>query len=329
MRYTVVCSVRDEGPFLLEWIVWQRLIGFTDIVIVTNDSTDQSPALLDALAQHGWVTHLVHDVPDGRQITAQKLAAAKALPQVAEADWVMVADVDEFLTIHAGAGRLADLLAVPGRPFLGMSIPWRVFGTSGRLLWEDGLTHRQCRRAAAPLGKLSTWVKSIHRKPNLFARLGEHSPKRLRPRFLENWGKGDLIWVTPAGVEVPGWTPVADSLRMLPEALRGWEVAQVSHYMLRSVESFSLKRGTLSPVAGKDRYTDAYFDRADRNEVEDLTPQRHAAAFDALHAEVMALPGIARLHHQCCADYVARLAAKAGRAAATDARWRHHMARAE
>ena len=28
-------------------------------------------------------------------------------------------------------------------------------------------------------------------------------------------------------------------------------------------------------------------------------------------------------------DNVARLAAKAGRAAATDARWRHHMARAE
>lgn len=326
MRYTVICSVKDEGPFLLEWIVWQRLLGFTDIVVVTNGCTDHSPALLEALAAAGWVVHLVHEVPDGRQITGRKLAAAKGLPQVAGADWVMVADVDEFLVIHAGEGRLPDLLAVPGRPFLGMSIPWRIFGTSGRVQWEDGLTHRQCLRAGVPGGRLSGWVKSIHRHPGWFARLGEHAPKRLRPGRLATWGREGMIWVNPAGQEVPGWTPADDSLRILPEDLRGWEVAQVNHYMLRSVESFSLKRGTPSPVAGKDRYTDSYFDRAEQNAVEDRSALRHAAAFDALHAEAMALPGVRRLHHLCCADYVARLAAKAGRRAETDPRLAHHLA---
>ena len=65
--------------------------------------------------------------------------------------------------------------------------------------------------------------------------------------------------------------------------------------MLRSVESFSLKRGTLSPVAGRDRYTDAYYDKAEQNAVEDLSALRHAAAFDAIHAEAMALPEVRRL----------------------------------
>ena len=328
LRATVVCSVKDEGPFLVEWLCWQRLLGFTDVVVVTNDCTDHSRELLDALARGGWVTHLRHDVPDGRQITARKLAAAKALPQVAKADWVMVADVDEYLVIHRGAGRLSDLLAAPGRPFLGMSIPWRVFGTAGRTAWEDGLWHRQCLRAGLPGGRFDGWVKSIHRKPDWFLRLAEHSPKRLRPRRLAEWGSAGMIWVNPAGQEVTGWRPDEDSLRILPDPLRGWEVAQVNHYMLRSVESFSLKRGTLSPVAGKDRYTDSYFAKAEQNEAEDRSALRHAAEFDALHAQAMALPGVFGLHHLCCADYVRRLAAKAGRAAEDDPRLAHHLARA-
>lgn len=326
MRYAVVCSVKDEGPFLVEWVCWQRMLGFTDVVMVTNDCTDRSPALLDALQAAGWITHLRHDVPDGRQITGRKLAAAKALPQVAGADWVMVADVDEYLCIHAGEGRLADLLAVPGRPFLGMSIPWRVFGTSGRKTWEDGLLHRQCLRAGVEGGRLSGWVKSIHRHPGWFARLGEHSPKKLRPARVAQWGSDGMIWVNPAGVEVEGWTPEGDSLRILPDALRGWGVAQVNHYMLRSEESFSLKRGTLSPVAGMDRYTDAYHAKAEQNAVEDRSALRHAAAFDALHAGAMALPDVRRLHHLCCVDYVRRLAAKAGRVAEEDPRLAHHLA---
>ena len=329
MRYTVVCSVKDEGPFLVEWICWQRMLGFTDIVIVTNACTDHSPQLLDAFAAAGWITHLVHEVPDGKHITGRKLAAAKALPQVNDADWVMVADVDEFLVIHPGAGCLPDLLAQPGRPFLGMSIPWRVFGTSGRKLWEDGLTHRQCLRAGVEGGRLSGWIKSIHRRPDWFARLGEHSPKRLRPRRLAHWGSDDMIWVNPAGAEVTGWTPQDDSIRILPDDLRGWQVAQINHYMLRSAESFTLKRGTLSPVAGKDRYTDTYYDRAQQNAVEDRSALRYTSEFDALHAAAMASPGIHRLHHLCCADYVRRLASKAGRDAASDPRLAHHLALAE
>ena len=238
----------------------------------------------------------------------------------------MVADVDEYLVVHVGEGRLSDLLAAPGREFLGMSIPWRIFGTSGRVEWEDGLLHRQCLRAGVAGGKLGGWVKSIHRKPEWFAKLGEHSPKQLRPRRLAQWGSGGMIWVNPAGAEVRDWTPADDSLRILPEALRGWDVAQVNHYMLRSVESFSLKRGTLSPVAGKDRYTDAYFDKAEQNAVEDRSALRHAAAFDALHAQAMALPDVRRLHHLCCADYVHRLAARAGRDPSADPRLAHHLA---
>ena len=66
-----------------------------------------------------------------------------------------------------------------------------------------------------------------------------------------------------------------------------------------------------------------------RNERPDPSALAYRAAFAPIHAAAMALPGVRRLHHLCCADYVARLCAKAGRPVEADARWRHHMREAE
>ncbi len=327
MRFAIVCSVRNEGPFLVEWVAWYRRLGFTDIVVVTNDCTDHSPALLDALQAAGWITHLRHDVPDGASICARKLEAAKALPQVADADWVLVCDVDEFLVIHRGQGLITDLIRADAN-FLGMAINWRVFGTAGQKTWSDGLTHRQFTRASQTLDFPSTWVKTIHARPGWFRKLGEHGPKRLLPRHVGKWGTGIMRWVNADGQEIPEWQPDGDYLRRVPMDRVSHATAQMNHYMVRSEESFSLKRGTMSSVAGKDRYTDGYFDRYNRNEVADSSALTHGAAFDMVHAAAMALPDVARLHHLCCADYVARLSAKAGLRAADDPRHAHHLARA-
>lgn len=326
MRFAVVCSVRNEGPFLVEWVAWYRRLGFTDIVVVTNDCTDHSPALLDALSPAG-VTHLRHDVPDGTNICARKLEAAKALPQVSGADWVLVCDVDEFLVIHRGAGRVTDLIPQDAG-FLGMAINWRVFGTSGRIAWEDGLVHRQFLRTSESRDFPSTWIKTIHAQPGWFRRLGEHGPKRLLPRHAGRWGQTGMAWVNADGDALPEWTPDGDYMRRVPMERVSHATAQMNHYMIRSEESFGLKKGTLSSVAGKDRYTDSFFDRYNRNEVFDDSALRHAAAFDAEHKALMALPDVARLHHLCCADYVARLAAKAGRHTGDDPRHAHHLAMA-
>lgn len=328
MRFSVVCSVRNEGPFLVEWICWYRRLGFTDIVIVTNDCSDRSPELLDVFQECGWITHLRHEVPDRQNICARKLEAAKALPTVATADWVLVCDVDEFLVVHTGDGRIQDLIPDPA-DFLGMSINWRVFGTSGHRTWQDGLTHRQFTQAARSDDPTSTWVKSITSHPDWFRRLGEHGPKRLLPRHARRWGQPGLRWVDADRRTLHDWHPEADYMRRVSPGGQTHATAQMNHYMVRSEESFALKKGTPSAVAGKDRYTDAFFQRYNRNEEEDLSALAHAAAFDQIHAEAMTLPGVRRLHHLCCADYVARICLKAGFAPETDPRHQFHLTRAD
>ncbi len=58
MRITAVTCVKNEGPFLLEWIAFNRLIGVTDHLFYSNDCDDGTDRLLDALAARGILRHL-------------------------------------------------------------------------------------------------------------------------------------------------------------------------------------------------------------------------------------------------------------------------------
>src|SRR5918993_5997334 len=59
-RIVLVSTMRNEGPHILEWVAYHLAVGFTDIVICTNDCIDESPLLLDRLQQLGLVTHLAN-----------------------------------------------------------------------------------------------------------------------------------------------------------------------------------------------------------------------------------------------------------------------------
>lgn len=328
MRAAVLASMRNEGPFIVEWVAWYRMLGFSTVAVVTNDCTDHSPELLDALAQAGWVEHLRVDLPVGARVTRAKLAAAMDLRAVRRANWLMICDVDEFLVIHRGGGKLADLLDLSEAPaYLGMSINWRVFGTSGRSTYEDRPVHRQFVYASSRAHDESRFVKSIFRQPRRFGKWTEHSPTKLNlAKFAKAWGEPGMVWVNSAGRPLKRWAPIKGHMTVLPPALVTHQVAQVNHYKLRSAESFSLKRGTLSPVALNDRYTQAYFEACEAGREVDTSAFRYSDAFDAEYARAMALPEVARLHALCCADHVKAIVQKAGGRAEADPRYQEFIA---
>lgn len=326
MGYTLVASMRNEGPFIVEWVTWYRALGFDDILVVTNDCTDHSPELLDALEAAGWVTHLRHDVPPGTPPCPPKLEAARRHDAVRRADWVFVCDVDEFLVVHRGQGRITDLVPEGEEGYLGMAINWNVFGTSGHTRWQDGLVHRQFLKCGGATDRSARWVKSIFRRVEVFSKMREHGPWLLRPDLAgEAWGRDGLVWVNSEGHELPNWRYDGSYPSRMYRDYITHRHAQINHYMIRSDESFGLKRGTLNAVAMKDRYTDEFYEKYNRNEFHDATALKRQNRFDRLHAKAMALPQVARLHHLCCADYVARLAAKAGGRTEDDPRYEHHL----
>lgn len=332
MRITVVASMRNEGPFIVEWVTWYRMLGFSDIVVVTNNCTDRSPELLDAMQAAGWLHHLRHDVPPGKRITHQKLAAAALHKSVRRADWLLVCDVDEFLVIYKGSGKISELVGKKAgdTPFTAMAFNWRVFGTGGVAEFADRPVHQQF-AVALPLWRaLSGQIKMLHRQPRWFRALGEHGP---RGWDLARYGRAPedpgMELVNARGEVVPGWNPDGPYLRRLPRNLSTHQVAQMNHYMLRSAESFSLKAGTRAPVSLSLRYSESYQSRAEAKALPDHAASRYAGDFAALHARAMALPGVARLHKLCCADHLRLIAEKHGRAVEDDPRWHAYLAQAE
>lgn len=312
MRYLVICSVKNEGPYLVEWVSWYRSLGFTDILVLSNDCSDHSPQLLDALQAAGWLTHVPVTVPEGQMPTATKLEVARQHPLLREVDWVFICDVDEFLVVHAGDGKVADLVRPgQGEGFVGMALNWRCFGTSGHEHWADELVHRRFTRAAREDADSGRWIKSIFTRPWIFRRFAEHGPCKME---ADAWHAlqvaGQPAWVNSAGQPLPQWQSDGVYLRMMKHPQVSYARAQLNHYITRDRTSFWLKKGVRSGTSGKDRYTEEFFRNFNRNEVVDDCAVRRAAVFDPVHQAALALPGVRELHQACCDDLRERIRAK-------------------
>lgn len=322
-RFLVFAAMRNEGPFIVEWVAWYRMLGF-EVLIATNDCTDHSPELLDCLAGHGWLTHVTHAPPAGMPPKKSAHEVARKHPLVAETDWLLICDVDEFLVLHT-EDTIGAFIAATDRDFIGMGFSWKCFGTGHNKTYQDRLVHRHFLRAGLPKLKINIPFKSLFRETHLFDKFRAHAPTG----DSIPWGTGHYRFVDSECRTMERFNERLFPVRHLPQEQITHARAQMNHYIIRSEESYDLKRGTPSASAGTDRYDDQFYIARNRNGTFDDTALRFKELFDPIYETVMELDGVARLHHLCCADYVARLCAHQGRPAANDERWRHHMAQAE
>ncbi|SDW82574.1 glycosyltransferase family 2 protein [Paracoccus sanguinis] len=296
----MISTMRDEAPFVLEWIAYHRLIGFTDFLIYSNDCTDGTDALLDRLAALGIVTHVPNPRQGKKAIQWQALTRAKDHPLFRAADWAMVADVDEFLVIHAGDGRLDDLFAaVPEAE--GFVVTWRMFGSGGILRFDPAPVTSQFRRAAPdrmiwPLR--ASQVKTLFRVTPDVRRLGVHLPQGKAGAAI------GAAWVDGNGARV---RRRFGSFTISTEPK--YALAQVNHYALGSAESFLVKTRRGRPNRSDMAIDLAYWVERNFNAVEDLSIQRHLPGIEAGIAALRADPEVARLHDAGIAHRRARIAA--------------------
>ena len=303
--------MRNEGPYILEWLAYHRSIGFTDVLVCTNDCADESPALLDRLEQLGLLVHLRSTPASQReaQLVAYTLAALHPLTDVA--NWAMVLDADEYLNVHVGSGQVDELIdAVPGATAI--CVNWRLFGSSGHRRWSpDPVTERFTR--AAPLEHGVNWPYKT-----LFTRLDAYGCKLLshQPRFPHAHALADLCYVDGAGRPLPSWfydETRSEFLQSEPGTV-SWRLAQVNHYNTRSRDDYFAKhrRGGGIPV---DWDRESCWPVFDRNEEEDLTVARKLPAMRRALAAMREDTELVRLHERCCTlygAYVAALKAEAG-----------------
>ena len=101
---SVLLRVRNEGPYLLEWIAHYQVLGFDDIVIVHNENDDGSSALFDEL--QGNDVCRVYESPeyveDGVALTPgqRHVRTIKENRVFADSKWLFTADADELLVLN-------------------------------------------------------------------------------------------------------------------------------------------------------------------------------------------------------------------------------------
>ena len=126
----IITCMKNEAPFILEWVAYHRSIGFTDFLVFTNDCDDGTVEMLDTLQGHGILTRMDNpylEMPGDHNPQKGALRFAEDLDIVRDADWVMVSDVDEFVNIHVGDGTLDNLFQATGEIDV-ISMQWRLFG---------------------------------------------------------------------------------------------------------------------------------------------------------------------------------------------------------
>jgi hypothetical protein len=164
--------------------------------------------------------------------------------------------------------------------------------------------------------------KSMFKIPHQFNRIGAHFPHG----FQGDWEDPKNVVRSSNGTPLPLFSDRENHpIRFTEQGKISHEVAQMNHYIIRARESYDLKRGTPSAASFKDRYTDDFFERYNRNGMRDGTAARFKDRFAELHAEALALPDVLRLHHVCCAEYVVALNRNAGTDPEDDPRYQHHL----
>ncbi|GKY88507.1 glycosyltransferase family 2 protein [Sinisalibacter aestuarii] len=323
---TLVTSVRNEGPFLLEWIAWYRMLGFQNILVVHNDCTDHSPQLLRLLERHGVLVQKSNTPNPDSPPQPQNHAAAGKHRLVRHASWVFVADVDEFLVVHTGDRSISALAEAIGGKGIGMAINWRVFGSGGATEWRDTFVHRRFTRAGEVTARQNSCFKTFFRDPGSFGKLRAHGPAGWRGK---RWGVDDRLFLLADGAPYESYHPSRNPQNATTRDRMTNTLAQVNHYAVQSREQFTYKQGRPSAAMLEDRYTEDFFQRFDRNETINEDALAYDDAFFAAHQKLADIPGVKRLHHLCCADYVAAMCRKRGDDPAADARYLMHMQKAD
>ncbi|GGD41372.1 glycosyltransferase family 2 protein [Sinisalibacter lacisalsi] len=302
MRITAVTCVKNEGPFLIEWIAFNRVIGVTDFLFYSNDCSDATDRLLDRLAELGVVTHLPNPA-EGRNYQMEALKDARKQPLVLEADWVWIADVDEFLNIHVGEGTIPELIDACGNPHA-ISVTFQFFANGGIEAYEDRPVIQQFTRSHNPeiwCAETAQEVKTLIRRGFPVKYYGAHRP------FMKDGLKKDArpAWTDGSGRDVPWKFRVAGNKRRIRKfpARGARDFATLNHYALRSLDSYLVKNDRGDVNRENRNFDDSYWRERNDPAIEDKSIHRYLPRLRAEMKRLMADKEVAALHAEAVAAH--------------------------
>lgn len=299
----IVGCMKNEAPYIVEWVAHHRAIGVDNFLIYTNDCSDGTTEILDRLQAMGVVQHVNNDAWKGKSPQQFALNRALRTPLVRAAEWILHIDVDEFINVRTGNGTLDDFLAhVPDATNIAMT--WRMFGHNGITELSDRLVIDQFDRCApkyCPKPHTAWGFKTMSRNIGAYEKLSCHRPNKLDAAM-----KNRVQWVNGSGRDMTG--EVVDNGWRNSRKSIGYDLMQLNHYALRSAESFLIKR-----QRGRALHVDRsiglnYWIRMDWSDVRDITIKRNLPRVRMEYDRLMADPALRARHENGLAWHRAKAA---------------------
>lgn len=299
----IVGCMKNEAPYIVEWVAYHRQIGFDGFLIYTNDCSDGTDAILDRLQTLGYVQHRNNDEWKGQSPQQHALNMSLKEKILRDAAWVAHIDVDEFVNIRVGNGTVADLLAqMPDATNIAMT--WRLFGHNGVERLQDDLVIAQFDHAApryCPKPHTNWGFKTMTRNLGTYEKLSCHRPTKPVKDRLDalRWYNGSGK-VMSAQYHEKGWRSDRANI--------GYDLVQLNHYALRSAEAFLVKR-----QRGRALHVDrsiglSYWMRMDWNSHPDMTIKRNIPRVRAEMDRMFQDAELRRLQEEALAWHRAKIA---------------------
>ena len=283
--------MKNEGPYIVEWVAYHRAIGVDDFLIYSNDCTDGTAEILNRLQDMGVIQHRNNDKWKGNSPQQHALNLSLKEPVVMDAGWIIHIDVDEFINIRTGNGTLDDLFAAAPEA-TNFALTWRLFGQNGVEKFRDEPVIAQFDRCApkyCPKPHTVWGFKSMLKNLGAYEKLSCHRPNKLRDGWQDR-----VEWVNGSGqpmgepVKTKGWR---SEMRTI-----GYDLVQLNHYALRSTDSYLIKR-----QRGRALHVDRtigmnYWLRMDWDDVADVTIRRNLPRLRAEMDRLLADQPLKALH---------------------------------
>jgi hypothetical protein len=212
---SILALIKNEGPYLAEWIEYHLLVGVGKFYLVLNNNEDNSTEIL-----RPYISARLVNLRSWVGKRAQKRIYNYYIPRLYNKTcWVALIDADEFLVpleTHSVPEILRRFHNVPG-----VTVNWVIFGTNGQQKRVPGLVLERFRNHTLLNFTRNRLTKTIV-NPRLIAFCAIHEHAYLNRAASRNvLGKPNLHYMTHR------------------EAVHA--VLRINHYYTKSVEEFVAK----------------------------------------------------------------------------------------
>jgi glycosyltransferase involved in cell wall biosynthesis len=255
----IAAIIKDEAPYLLEWIAFHRVVGVERFFIADNGSADGTTEMLNALAAANIIERVAF--PSTRGKAAQLPAYNYLMKRFRnQAKWFLFIDADEFLLPLEDSRSVRPLFDTIAGDVGCICVNWATYGSAGTVVPANALVIERFSMRAP-----KDWDANHHYKSAVRA---EAYVEALNPhRFMI---QKNFRYAHP-----DGRTITDHRLGAGISAQVVWSRLRLNHYVIKSKTEFELIK---APRGRVDIVTDVtrnrkFFKGHDRNEMIDAMPE--------------------------------------------------------